>query len=223
MEWDLSRKGDAIIMADISCKPFTRAWRLPGVVLACLVMSAVSGCVLLENSTATHPPEPPPLPVNEVLSIWDKSLRFAQDPTRGGAMLPGLAGRVYLLNDALKCTVDAGGSIHVVIRNVTPGAPANPAYYEVKCEFKEQDLKRLKKKDMIDNGYTLFVPWETYRPDIKQVEVQVCYTPRGGSQHYSAPTPITIQAENRIAIEQSQRVFGPAGPQQGAGPPQMPR
>jgi hypothetical protein len=174
------------------------------------VFAAGSGCVNLESSTASNAPEPPPLPVNEVMMYWEPSIRFAQDTTSSGTLMPGLAGRVYLINDDLKRMVDAQGSIHVAIRDTSPGAPTGQ--YAVKCEFKELDLKRLKRKDMLGDGYTLFVPWETFRPEIKHVEVQVCYTPKGGAPHYSSPMALPLRGDTHFQIERRDRVVGPAVP-----------
>jgi hypothetical protein len=189
-------------------KSLVRTRRLLDLALAGVACAALSGCVILESAGLSKAPEPPPLPVNEVMTYWDRSIRVAQSDT--GAPLMGVAGRVYLINDDLKRMVDAQGSIHVAIRDTTPGAPGGQ--YAIKCEIKEPDLKRLKKKDMLGDGYTLFVPFESYRPDIRQIEVQVCYVPKGGPQKYSAPTAIVLDAESRFQVERRQQVYGPGLP-----------
>jgi hypothetical protein len=198
-------------MADISCKSLWRSGRFFGMVLAGVACAAVSGCVILESGTLSTPPELPPEPVNEVLTIWDPSIRLVANSVNNGEPLPGLAGRIYLMNETVRRMVDARGSIWVVIRDTTNGA--SNGQYAVKCEFKELDLRRMKRTDKVGDGYTVFVPWETYRPDIKQIEVQVCYAPRGGSHHYGAPEKVTLRADSHVQIDRREQVVGlPAPP-----------
>ena len=33
---------------------------------------------------------------------------------------------------------------------------------------------------MVGDGYTLFLPWETYRPEITQIKLQMAYVPHNG-------------------------------------------
>src|SRR5262249_19841415 len=53
-------------------------------------------------------------------------------------------------------------------------------------------LRRLLKKDRIGWGYTLFLPWSTYRPEVTQVRLRVCYQPAQGSPIYAAESSTSL-------------------------------
>lgn len=58
--------------------------------------------------------------------------------------------------------------------------------------FDPQTLKRLLKKDMIGQGYTLFLPWGTYRPDVRRVRVNVRYEVDGAMPVYANGEPVHL-------------------------------
>ena len=53
-------------------------------------------------------------------------------------------------------------------------------------------LHRLERKDFVGLGYTLFLPWSSYRPDLKSLEVRAQFEPAKGSPIYAQPTTITL-------------------------------
>ena len=103
-----------------------------------------------------------------------------------------LAGRVYLVSDELKKMVDARGNIYVALFDTTKVEGGAITKIVGKWSFSAAELKSLKKEDIIGEGYTLFLPWDGYRPEVKRVELQVAYISSAGTAHFSERTPITL-------------------------------
>ena len=135
--------------------------------------------------------------VNHVLSTWDSRVRITQDTVNGGIPLPGIAGRLYLLNGDSGNAVDATGTIWVQMHDVSAAAAGAGAPKVAEWRFDAASLKVLKRKDGIAEGYTLFLPWETYRADVRKVQLQVCYVPEGGAPYFGEPTTMALQAEDQ--------------------------
>ena len=57
-------------------------------------------------------------------------------------------------------------------------------------------LKRLHKKDVIGEGYTIFLPWATYKPEIARIQLKVRYEPVKGAPLYAASSPLTLTADD---------------------------
>jgi hypothetical protein len=69
---------------------------------------------------------------------------------------------------------------------------AGPAQVQLeRWTFDPLTLKRLLRKDIIGWGYTLFLPWSTYRPEIAVVRLKLCYQPKNGSPLY-AESAVTL-------------------------------
>ncbi len=146
--------------------------------------------------------------VNDVLTFWHNQIVITQDPTRNNASLPGLAGRVMLFNDASGKSLDARGKVIVKMFDVPPrnGQPKQLGEWT----FDTESLKLLKRKDRISDGYTLFLPWMEYRPDIKQVNLQVCYVPDQGAPRWGALALVTLNSEPQAITSTEEHVM-PAG------------
>lgn len=177
-----------------------------GIAVAAFLVGALAGCVGSGSfNVSQKPAELPPMPVNEVMTYWEPGIRIITSyPT--GAPLPGIAGRVYLMNDDVKDMVDARGEIVVRLHDRTQGADSEKWLQQ--WIFHEADLKKLKKKDLVGDGYTLFLPWPEYRPEISKIELRLAYFPRGGTPHFAESTPFALRADNTFRIEQRQVVAG---------------
>ena len=92
--------------------------------------------------------------------------------------------------------------------SATPSPRAQPKRLE-RWQFDAGTLQNLLRKDKIGWGYTLFLPWSTYTPDIARVQLNVCYTPAKGTPLYSEPT--TISMHNPTTFTQTRQVVTPNG------------
>lgn len=149
-------------------------------------------------------------PVNHLLTYWDNHVRIVQDTQNQGAPLPGLAGRLFLFNDETHDCVDARGAVLVQMYDMTSAAPGKAPTRLAEWRFDAESLKRLKRKDRIGAGYTLFLPWDQYRPDIKEVQLQVCYAPEKGAPRYTEPQSLTLQSADQSVPNIEQRQVVPA-------------
>src|SRR5262249_44153575 len=80
-----------------------------------------------------------------------------------------------------------------------------------KWSLDKDTLKRLQRHDTIGDGYTLFLPWGTYRPDIDKVHLNVTYTPTKGTPLYSASSTIAL-GSGAPTFTASNRTVGTTGP-----------
>jgi hypothetical protein len=54
-------------------------------------------------------------------------------------------------------------------------------------------MKRLLKKDAVGMGYSVFLPWGSYRSDVKQIHLSLRYEPVGGTPIFSPSGPMTLE------------------------------
>jgi hypothetical protein len=163
----------------------------------------------------------PEQPVNHVLTIWDGSVRVAQDTVNGGASVHGLVGRLLLLNEETGRGMDALGTVMVCMHDMTDAPAGKEPIRIAEWKFDAKSLKQLKKTDKFGDGYTLFLPWDTYRSNIKQVHLQVCYVSEKGTKHYTEPVNLTLQTGDlpRSVLQTSILPVGHSQPQLAIMPP----
>ena len=129
-------------------------------------------------------------------TTWENHVVVTQDVVNNGRPLVGLGGRVYLFGQELGHPVPGDGMAIIEAADAThANAQTKPQLIE-RWEIDAETLKRLLRKDMIGWGYSLFLPWQTYRPDITKVQLQVRYVPaKGGLPLFSPPSVITLRNE----------------------------
>jgi hypothetical protein len=205
----LIQKDDAGRMSCPSCWP--GLVQVVYALLSCGLLAAASGCSLLPVcSSCSTTKETPPLPVTDVLVYWDNRVRITSDSVNNGRPLHGLAGRVHLFNTASKHTVDADGKMVIELYNMTPVAAGGHPQRLADWTFDTESLRQLKRRCAIGDGYTLFLPWETYRPDITQIKLQLAYVPHDGSPYYTDPMTMTLRPDEPLTIQTQNREVTPA-------------
>ncbi len=156
--------------------------------------AAVSGCSFMDPFENKDLPPPA---VNEMLAYCHDGIYVVMDKVNGERPMPGLVGQVYLASGGLKSVmVEANGAIHVDLYDVTPGVQTHKL---VDWTFDKETLKVLKRADKIGLGYTLFLPWETYHPDVKKVQVQMSYLEPGKQPRYGDSQIIAIKTPSEKA------------------------
>jgi hypothetical protein len=181
-----------------------------GFFAALTLLVPAAGCVSL--STCCHWGEDPgPPPIQQVLVFWDNHLHVTQNSVRSGTALPGMVGRVWLFADDPKHGAEANGSMVIEMYDMTPVQSGGQAQQLVRVTYDLQTLKRLKQKDYFGDGYTLFIPWETYNPAVKEVKLQLAYVPEKGTPYYSEETWVTLRTPQQPpAIEGQEKQVVPA-------------
>ncbi|MFL5328027.1 MAG: hypothetical protein ACJ8C4_03875 [Gemmataceae bacterium] len=162
--------------------------------IACAaVLLFFPGCILPEkftfNSEFTCPA------VCQVGAAWNNKVIYAPDPTRNGTPAPGLAGRLYLFGAVADFPFIGDGSLVIDMYDdtVRPGETLPNGGKQIEeWRFDPLTLKKLAKKDAIGEGYTVFLPWGTYRPDIRNVHLVTRYEPVHGMPIYAAPNSLSV-------------------------------
>jgi hypothetical protein len=179
-------------------------------VAAVLPLAALAGgCVTLDCLRSDDEPPPPGTPC-QVVAWWQPHVVFAPDPARNGVSAPGLAGRLYLFGQEVGFPMVGDGSVVVDLYDETncpagrpagqaPGPPAGQAgaqpVLQEEWRIDPVTLKRLLRRDRIGWGYTLFLPWGRYRPDLTRVQLRVRYVPDHGSPVFAEPTSVNLSAD----------------------------
>jgi hypothetical protein len=165
---------------------------------ACLCLNA--GCVLTE--TAQRPKEIAPTgAVAQILATWEPKVVMTPDVVHGGAQMPGLACRMYLLDPPGK-PIQGEGSVIIDLREAAGADPQTPPKLLERWEISHDILQKLLSKDQIGWGYTLYLPWGTYRPEIQRVQLQIRYLEKGLPQ-FSPPTIVTLRnarEDNQVTV-----------------------
>jgi hypothetical protein len=131
---------------------------------------------------------------------WQPCVRYAPDPAHGGAPIPGLAGRLYLFGPEVGFPLVGDGKLSVLLSDETGGPPVQKEAWNIDADT----LKTWVRRDDIGWGYTLFLPWTTYRPEMTKLRMRVCYVPAKGSPLYFEG-PLTIAPENGIVTKTETR------------------
>lgn len=183
-------------MATITAQ-LTTVGRLAPLLLVGLVLAP--GCGLTDKFTKRDQAKPPvatpatatatgPKPTRVVVA-WQPQVVQAADPLRNGSMYPGLAGRLYLFGEDMGFPIICPGKVIVELYDLSqcgvgllPGAPPAPPPQKPleTWEFDPVTLKRLVRKDFIGEGFTLFLPWGTFKPEITRVQLRTRFEPSAG-------------------------------------------
>jgi hypothetical protein len=129
-----------------------------------------------------------------VVAAWKPAVIFTPDPVHQpwGAANPGLAGRVYLFGPEIGCPMLGHGSLHVALFDESQCGAEKDATPLEEWHFDSDTLKRLEHRDPVGWGYTVFLPWGTYKPEIIHVHLKVRYEPPHGFPIFAASGPMTL-------------------------------
>jgi hypothetical protein len=131
----------------------------------------------------------------QVVATWQNQVMFTPDPTHGGIPSPGLAGRMYLFGPKADFPMAGDG---LVVVDLFDGAQKGPDQQPVLVEewrIDKDTLTKLLRRDAIGWGYTLFLPWGTYKPEISQVQLKLRFEPAHGTPLYGETTRVTLNRE----------------------------
>jgi hypothetical protein len=170
----------AVRAEELSARRRAAWWPAVAVLLA-------GGCAPLDSFVGSGD-APPLAPVHQVVATWHNEVVFAPDPVHGGVQSPGLAGRLYLFGPEIKEPLGGDGS--VVVDLFDDSGPKPVMLEEFRLD--PDSLRKLQRKDMIGWGYTLFLPWGTYKPEIKQIHMRLCYQPAKGAPLYSESSRMAL-------------------------------
>lgn len=163
----------------------------PRLIAPFLVLTALSGCAITQPHmlfSKTAPAEPA-----QVVATWSNRVSFVPDPANNGVPAPGIAGRVYLFGPTPDFPMSGNGNMVVDLYDDSPRNGQPSSVHLEQWRFDPATLQQLFKKDTIGMGYTLFLPWGTYRPDIKIVHLAVKYEPLNGTPLYAPIGKVSLE------------------------------
>jgi hypothetical protein len=170
----------------------THAHQLQWVSLVGLLCSVFAGCAPLVPFTApTNEAPKPSLNCCQAVAQWSNRVHYEPDPSNGGVPTPGIVGRFYLFDSQVRDSLVGNGSVLVSLFD-----DSGPTHNEKPIEIwfiDAETLQRLLRQDTIGWGYTLFLPWTTYRREITNVHLTVRYDPKQGSPLYTPSSPLTLE------------------------------
>jgi hypothetical protein len=177
----------------------------PSYLVLAAVLALTGGCVTTDSLVTTAADQPPTGEVSEVHVWWHNQVMFGQDPVHDGKSMPGLAARVYLTRSQMRGGPIAGdGSILVQlfdpVQKASDGQPVKLAEWGIENKALKQQLHR----DGIGWGYTLLLPWETYRPDITTVLLRLRYLPPKGPAIFADPAMVTLNPVQDLKLSNAQ-------------------
>ena len=163
-----------------------------GKMLALAMAAALlSGCIGLEAFLGPKDPAPTGT-VCRIITTWAQQVAYTPDPAHGGAETAGLAGRLYLFGPEIGFPLVGDGTLTVDLYDARPEVNGGQPLMLEQWRFDRDTLKRLLKKDTIGWGYTLFLPWGTFKPEINRVLLKVRYDPAKGTPLFSDPSALML-------------------------------
>lgn len=172
--------------------------------LAAAVVAAASlaaGCAATEWGLFKGERVPPPC---QVVATWQNCVQFTPDPANQGKMSPGLAGRLYLFGPEIGEPLPGDGALSVALYDESKGEPVMREVWNID----PVTLKRLAKRDAIGTGYTVFLPWANYSPEVTRVRLKVCYKASKGTPLYTENQVALAATNGQISIQRSPPVVG---------------
>jgi hypothetical protein len=190
------------------------------------VLVATTGCVETESFVRSFHHEAAPAPC-QLVATWYPEVVFTPDPAHGGMPGPGLAGRLYLFGPEVGAPLIGDGSLVVDLFDDSSCAKTQagtPMPLE-EWRFDRDTLKRLERPDAVGAGYTLFLPWGTYKPETSHVHVRLQYQPAKGTPLYNESPTISLRKSGDtvawqttdIPAKQSQEQAGMPAPTRASG------
>src|SRR5262249_25133592 len=142
---------------------------------------------------------------------WNRAVVFTPDPANNGVSTPGLVGRVYLFGSDLGYPLVGDGSLTVALFDDSPTPSGGVPVQLEEWRIDKDTLHRLLKRDTIGLGYSLCLPWGTYRPDIVNVHFKVRYEPCKGTPIYIENAPLTLAPPKMEGTVRQVRPNAPRG------------
>jgi hypothetical protein len=176
-----------------------------------LLLVLGAGCSLeKEWLKYTSDDTPPTGDVIRVASWWQTQVAYAPDPLHGGQMTPGMAGRVYLFGDGRDSAFPLKGDGGLIVDLFNDSVPGSPPVLMEEWRFDKDTLQRFLRKDMIGWGYTLFLPWLSYRQDITHIQMKVCFDRKAekGGPLFTENQQVTLNPSADVHIAHNSTLLG---------------
>ena len=151
-----------------------------------MVVTGATGCASTMERTEAVFGKPvsgtPTTTSARAAATFSPKVVMAPDPTRGGAQVIGLLGRLFILDPSGSYMIETAGVLKVDLYNHTHAVGDTPPVMLEHWLFDPETLKKLGRKDMFGYGFSLFLPWSTHRKDISKIYMVLRFEPEGGGE-----------------------------------------
>jgi len=160
-------------------------------VLLAMLLLAAAGCSTTADFISCFSDGPPPGDATLVSAVWHDQVLFCPDPVNGGVMSPGLNGRLFFFGPNMGFPLAANGDVTIGLFDPAEKGPDGSPKFLGTWRIEKAMLPQFLRHDTVGWGYSLLLPWPSYRPEIKQVEIRVRYDPaKKGLPIYTQPATI---------------------------------
>ena len=135
-----------------------------------------------------------------IYAIWQEGVDMQLDPRQGGLAVPGFSGKVNFQHQKAGSkaeTVSAQGTLLVSFYPDLPNQ-VGPAQAMETWKILPEHLPPLLKKDVSGWGYVLWLPWNSYNPNIRSGRLTVEFTSMTGEVLRADTERIKIQDPSRM-------------------------
>jgi hypothetical protein len=176
-----------------------------GIALALACLS--TGCETTSQwFSATGGSAKPSGPPQHMEAMWRKGVEWLPDPTKNNQPGPVLECRLYFwAGEDVKYTSAVDGKLTVDLFDDSGRTAGQPSKQLERWVFENDALKNLLQKDAwLGQGYTVGLPWPSYRSDIKEVHLTMKFEPKEGGQPISTSSGImTLGGPSGAGIQQA--------------------
>jgi hypothetical protein len=131
-----------------------------------------------------------------ITMVWERRVQHLPDPTKDGAMGPGLVGQMFLIRETSSGPVqaDAEGRLTVALYNeVTDIGMPPKSVFLGQWVFEKDALKGLVAIDeRWGKHHQVFLPWPTYNLDVTKIKLTAKFEPEGAYPLFAREAIITI-------------------------------
>jgi hypothetical protein len=153
---------------------------------------------------------------------WQKKIAYLPDPTKNGAMLPGVVGQMFLFT-AEGMSASANGKLVIEMFDMTGRATGSEAGERLGTwTFDKETLKRLQTMDeIVGKTYAVFLPWPHYDAKVTRVKITGRFEPERGYPLFAGESELTFdtRATENPTVTRTQGVGAPIGAGFGGVPP----
>src|SRR5258708_4845348 len=184
--------------------PITRRAALSGLALAALSPLGCLGKYFAKKDDAKAAFK------GRLVSTWDKKVAYAPDVSRGGAVMPGLVGRIYLFGPDMAVPYIGDGSLIVDLYDSTPRGPDSQPKLTDHLDVDPTALRSFAKTDFVGKGYDIFFPWFNCSQEVTQVYLQMRYTAANGDSYFHQSGTFAVDhSETQERIKKGQPIVNP--------------
>ncbi|MFO0808467.1 MAG: hypothetical protein U0746_07580 [Gemmataceae bacterium] len=126
---------------------------------------------------------------NRMVATWSNKVQYVPDVAHGGTPMPGILGRVYLFDAQVKDSLTTDGKFVAELYDDSGSTSVAIEQWIID----KDTAKKLLSKDIVGWGYTMFLPWGTYRPDLTKIHVGLRFEPEKGQTMMAMGGPMTVE------------------------------